>query len=284
MATPFSTRASQRLRCCADYSESARDLYHRIFRPQTGELAAPTHPPAWRASHPNRPPPRLPAPPATCTEPRIDLTVILLAAMTYGSALTRRAPLLLHAAAAAACRPACPPPRPDRLPLCATGKPRTPAPPTPSLPPRTIVLYFAIGSAFLPGHPAWCTLLIWASGMLGAYIAHLVGAGWWVPAGGCRLVGRLVGRRRAGGRRAAGALAASQALHDGDVHALPPPPHARAGLHAQGHRHDVRGAAAGERALERHLSLPRGASLFLSFLGGAAGSCGRTNTPATSPP
>jgi hypothetical protein len=31
-----------------------------------------------------------------------------------------------------------------------------------------------MGSAFLPGHPAWATLLIWASAVLGSVIAHWV--------------------------------------------------------------------------------------------------------------
>lgn len=34
------------------------------------------------------------------------------------------------------------------------------------------VLFFSIGTAFLPGHPAWATLLLWASALIGAFIAH----------------------------------------------------------------------------------------------------------------
>jgi len=34
------------------------------------------------------------------------------------------------------------------------------------------VLFFSIGTAFLPGHPAWCTLLLWASSIIGASIAY----------------------------------------------------------------------------------------------------------------
>lgn len=34
------------------------------------------------------------------------------------------------------------------------------------------VLFFGIGTSFLPGHPAWCTLLLWASALLGALIAN----------------------------------------------------------------------------------------------------------------
>jgi solute carrier family 9B (sodium/hydrogen exchanger), member 1/2 len=34
------------------------------------------------------------------------------------------------------------------------------------------VLFFSIGTAFLPGHPAWATLLLWASSLTGAFIAH----------------------------------------------------------------------------------------------------------------
>lgn len=34
------------------------------------------------------------------------------------------------------------------------------------------VLFFGIGTAFLPGHPAWCTLLLWACALLGALIAN----------------------------------------------------------------------------------------------------------------
>lgn len=33
------------------------------------------------------------------------------------------------------------------------------------------VLYFSIGSAFLPGHPAWATLLLWAASQVGAFVA-----------------------------------------------------------------------------------------------------------------
>lgn len=32
-------------------------------------------------------------------------------------------------------------------------------------------LYFSIGSAFLPGHPAWCTVLLWAAAQIGALVA-----------------------------------------------------------------------------------------------------------------
>jgi len=34
------------------------------------------------------------------------------------------------------------------------------------------VLFFSMGKVFLPGHPAWCTLLLWASSLVGAFIAH----------------------------------------------------------------------------------------------------------------
>jgi NhaP-type Na+/H+ or K+/H+ antiporter len=34
------------------------------------------------------------------------------------------------------------------------------------------VLFFSIGTAFLPGNPAWCTLLLWASALIGALIAN----------------------------------------------------------------------------------------------------------------
>ena len=34
------------------------------------------------------------------------------------------------------------------------------------------VLFFSMGSAFLPGHAAWCTLLMWACALVGAFIAH----------------------------------------------------------------------------------------------------------------
>ena len=33
------------------------------------------------------------------------------------------------------------------------------------------VLYFSIGSNFLPGHSAWATLLLWASAQIGAFVA-----------------------------------------------------------------------------------------------------------------
>ncbi|KAL6784451.1 hypothetical protein ACKKBF_B01840 [Auxenochlorella protothecoides x Auxenochlorella symbiontica] len=33
------------------------------------------------------------------------------------------------------------------------------------------VLYFAIGSVFLPGHAAWCTLLLWVASNIGAFVA-----------------------------------------------------------------------------------------------------------------
>ena len=36
------------------------------------------------------------------------------------------------------------------------------------------VLFFSIGSAFLPGHPAWATLLLWAAGNIGGIIARIV--------------------------------------------------------------------------------------------------------------
>lgn len=34
------------------------------------------------------------------------------------------------------------------------------------------VLYFSIGSAFLPGHPAWMTLTLWAAANIGALVAY----------------------------------------------------------------------------------------------------------------
>lgn len=34
------------------------------------------------------------------------------------------------------------------------------------------VLFFSMGKAFLPGHPAWATLLLWASALVGAFVAH----------------------------------------------------------------------------------------------------------------
>ena len=46
------------------------------------------------------------------------------------------------------------------------------------------VLFFGLGKAFLPGHPAWSTLLLWASAVVGAYIAHLL----FLP----RVIGMLV--------------------------------------------------------------------------------------------
>jgi Kef-type K+ transport system membrane component KefB len=35
------------------------------------------------------------------------------------------------------------------------------------------VLFFSMGTAFLPGNPAWCTLLLWASAQVGAIIATI---------------------------------------------------------------------------------------------------------------
>lgn len=35
-------------------------------------------------------------------------------------------------------------------------------------------LYFSMGSEFLPGNAAWCTLLLWASSLIGALIAHQI--------------------------------------------------------------------------------------------------------------
>lgn len=37
--------------------------------------------------------------------------------------------------------------------------------------PLPAVLYFSIGSNFLPGHSAWATLLLWASSQIGALVA-----------------------------------------------------------------------------------------------------------------
>lgn len=37
--------------------------------------------------------------------------------------------------------------------------------------PLPAVLYFSIGSSFLPGHSAWATLLLWASSQIGALVA-----------------------------------------------------------------------------------------------------------------
>lgn len=34
------------------------------------------------------------------------------------------------------------------------------------------VLYFGIGSVFLPGHAPWATLLLWVSAHIGGYVAH----------------------------------------------------------------------------------------------------------------
>lgn len=42
------------------------------------------------------------------------------------------------------------------------------------LPTIAIVLYFAIGAVFLPGNSAWVAILLWASAMIAAYIAHLL--------------------------------------------------------------------------------------------------------------
>lgn len=39
------------------------------------------------------------------------------------------------------------------------------------LSPLLAVLYFSIGSNFLPGHSAWATLLLWASSQIGAFVA-----------------------------------------------------------------------------------------------------------------
>lgn len=44
----------------------------------------------------------------------------------------------------------------------------TPLGPSPSPP---AVFYFSMGSAFLPGHPAWATLLLWATAQVGAGVA-----------------------------------------------------------------------------------------------------------------
>lgn len=61
--------------------------------------------------------------------------------------------------------------------LCAHGLPARPLPfhpsstASPPLPPTPAALYFAIGSAFLPGHPAWATLLLWVSAHIGALVA-----------------------------------------------------------------------------------------------------------------
>lgn len=43
-------------------------------------------------------------------------------------------------------------------------------PPSQTSHPHT-VLYFAIGSVFLPGHAAWCTLLLWVAANIGAFVA-----------------------------------------------------------------------------------------------------------------
>jgi hypothetical protein len=34
------------------------------------------------------------------------------------------------------------------------------------------VLYFGLGSQFLPGHSAWVTLLLWVSSQIGAFVAY----------------------------------------------------------------------------------------------------------------
>jgi NhaP-type Na+/H+ or K+/H+ antiporter len=46
------------------------------------------------------------------------------------------------------------------------------------------VLFFSMGAAFLPGHAAWCTLLLWASALIGALIANQI----FLP----RVIGMLV--------------------------------------------------------------------------------------------
>lgn len=46
------------------------------------------------------------------------------------------------------------------------------------------ILVFGIGDAFLPGNPAWATVLLWASSILGAYIANIL----YLP----RVIGMLV--------------------------------------------------------------------------------------------
>lgn len=39
------------------------------------------------------------------------------------------------------------------------------------------VLYFGLGSAFLPGHAAWCTLLLWVAALIGGLVAYMVSFG-----------------------------------------------------------------------------------------------------------
>ena len=52
---------------------------------------------------------------------------------------------------------------------CCTCHWLPPHPPSPC--PAAAVLYFSIGAAFLPGHAAWATLLLWAAAQIGALLA-----------------------------------------------------------------------------------------------------------------
>lgn len=142
-----------------------------------------------------------------CSEPKIDVAFVALAAVVYGGArcggagvlpcpmLPWQGPLALGSGGLhkhmLACRSRI------LLELLQTQlDPR--ALPAPLLPPRGAVLYFAIGSAFLPGHPAWATLLLWVSSQIGARPGERPGRG------SCR-----AGRLRAHARRADESQAAS---------------------------------------------------------------------------
>ena len=53
------------------------------------------------------------------------------------------------------------------------------------------VLFFGLGTAFLPGHAAWDTLLLWASAIVGSLVAYYVSCwGFFSPLDCCCKLGR----------------------------------------------------------------------------------------------
>lgn len=105
---------------------------------------------------------------APAAEPKVDVAFVLLAAVVYGGAACSRCTFfglrLLYSADEAWQHAAAGPNNADaheRPKLCRGCL----------LSPLLAVLYFSIGSNFLPGHSAWATLLLWASSQIGAFVA-----------------------------------------------------------------------------------------------------------------
>lgn len=101
----------------------------------------------------------LPNPVHLVAETKVDAAFVILAAVSYGG-MQLGGRIGLPALAQPLRRPPLRQPAPPFL--------LTPGSPFPPHPP---VFFFSMGSAFLPGHAAWATLLLWVASQIGALIA-----------------------------------------------------------------------------------------------------------------